>query len=391
LRVIAISLFGTLSLAIALVDYQQYLIRCRCERLLADFHSIRLNETTWPQAQAMMKRWGKSGHPHGACDATACAYDITVIGWPSLLPLTRTAEWLYRFGGPLPDLLGRVGVRFSSADLRFLIEDGIVRHTRLSIAAEASGEDGTSALLVNVRSHSRLDDSDNALHTVGADEELGLHPDFVVAPDGFCSGCEQITLVYTPQLAAHDLARLTDFDLSCLTRWRPCKHLPQLAPALMREEAANLQREVPLNSVRCSTSTWALARDADEIWLADALSVAQAPDPNARDGEEPSLVEEDEISLVSILKGRPRAAPKETIRFRPYSGTEYQARGVPEHLVRGRRYVLFLSADSWCNGAVQTGRCGVLEDTPAIELSIKQGIALNDHLRSPELTGEWPW
>ncbi|HEX3572899.1 MAG TPA: hypothetical protein VHU44_18925 [Acidobacteriaceae bacterium] len=387
---IAISLLGALSLALALVAFQEHLIRRRCERLLADLQSIRLNETSWPQAQAMMKRWGKSGHSHGTCNATDCAYEITVNGWPPLLPLTRTAEWLSRFGGQLPQLLQRVGVRFSSVDLRILVEDGVVRRAGLFIATEASGEDGTSALLVNVRSHSHLDDSDMALHTVGADEELGVHPDFVVSPDGFCSGCEKITLVYTPQLASDELAHLTDFDLSCLTRWRPCGHMPQLAPALVREEASDL-REVPLNSVRCTTPTWALARDADAIWLADAHSVGQTPDPNAGEGENRPLVEQDEIQIVSILKGPMRAVPKEIVRFRPYSGTEYQARAVPEHLTRGRRYVLFLSSDGRRDDGVEAGRCGVLEDTPAIEVSIKQGVAMDDHLRSPELTTEWPW
>jgi hypothetical protein len=36
-------------------------------------------------------------------------------------------------------------------------------------------------------------------------------------------------------------------------------------------------------------------------------------------------------------------------------------------------------------------RCGVIDDTQANEQSINQGIAMEDHLRAPELTGAWPW
>jgi hypothetical protein len=387
-RAIAISLCTLLLIALALVQYKDHIIRRRSERLLADFQSVRLNQTTWSEAQALMQRWGTLGHAHGPCSSTDCAYDITVTGWPSLLPNGAATPWLYRFGGRFPVLLQFVGMRFSVLELRFLIEDGLVRRTRLHITAET--ED--AVLLVTAKSYAALNGSeDGAPNNVGADEGLAMHPDFIVGSDGFCTGCETISLAYTPHIAPDELARLTSFNISCFTRMRPCVNLSALAPALMQEDAATL-RSVPRNSVPCTTPAWALARDAEAIWLVDTLSTGRVLDPNPPYGEKPSPIEEDQIRLISILKGPSLIPPQTTLRFRPYSGVEYQARAVPEHLSQGHRYILLPSIYSdWLKEGVQAWRCGVLNDTPSNELAVKQGIAMNDHLRIPELTGAWPW
>jgi hypothetical protein len=135
-----------------------------------------------------------------------------------------------------------------------------------------------------------------------------------------------------------------------------------------------------------------LARDAGAIWLVDTLATAKVPDPDPPYKETPSLVEQDQIRLVRILKGPPRILPETTLQFRPYSGVEYQARAVPEHLIQGHRYILLPFPDNdWLKEGAYAWRCGVLEDTPANELAIKQGIAMVDHLHASELSGAWPW
>jgi hypothetical protein len=391
LRIVAISFLVLLLTGFAFLEYHLHLIRSRSERLLADFHSIRLNQTTWSEAQALMKYWGDQGHSHGPCNSADCAYDITVVGWPSLLPDRATDSWLYRFGGRLPIALQFVGMRYSILDFRFLVEDGVVRRTRLNLIAETEDRGYISALLITVRSDAALNRSEEAPDIVGADEELGVHPDFIVGPRGFCTGCETISLDYTAHIAPDELARLTSFNLSCISRMLPCTHLAALAPALMREDAANL-RDVPRNSVPCTTPAWALARDAEAIWLVDALDTSRVLDPNPIPGETPSVIEQDRVRVVRVLKGSPRNLPQTTIQFRPYSGVEYQARAVPEHLVPGHRYIVFPFPDSvMLKEGAEAWRCGVIDDTEANELSINQGIAIDDHLRGPELTGAWPW
>jgi hypothetical protein len=379
-----------LLLAFALLQFKEHLLRRNNERLLADFHSIRLNQTTWPEAQALMQHWDNQGHAHGPCSPADCAYVISVSDWPSLLPIAgKDPPWLDRLGR-FPILLQLVGLRFSTMELRFLIEDGAVRRTRLSLMAETQEGGYVSILLVNVRSHASLDRSDPALSNVGADEELGAHPNFVVGSDAFCTGCETISLAYTPEISHEELVRLTSFRLSCLTDNLPCTHLSSLASALTQEKARYV-RDVPRNSAPCVTPVWALSRDAPAIWVAEALATGQVQDPSPIYGEARPLVEEDQVRLVKILKGPTRIAPQTILRFRPYAGVEYEARAVPEHLKQGHHYILMPSGyDDWQQNGADAWRCGVLEDTQANELSVEQGIAMNDHLRAPELTGEWP-
>lgn len=151
-RVSMISLAALLLIAFALIQFEEHLIRRPNERLLADFHYLRLNQTSWPERQALMQRWGSAGHTHGPCNSIDCAYDITVVGCPSLLPNSNgiASRWLYRLGR-LPLLLQFVGLRFSVLELRFLVEDGAVRRTRLHTTGESQAGGYGSALLVTVK------------------------------------------------------------------------------------------------------------------------------------------------------------------------------------------------------------------------------------------------
>ncbi len=60
------------------VQAQQWLLRWRCERLMADMHQIRLYESTWADAQRLMNKWGAWGHYEGSCTAQDCHYQITL-------------------------------------------------------------------------------------------------------------------------------------------------------------------------------------------------------------------------------------------------------------------------------------------------------------------------
>ncbi len=65
---------------------------------------------------------------------------------------------------------------------------------------------------------------------------------------------------------------------------------------------------------------------------------------------------------------------------------------MPEHLAQGHRYfVLPYTDENWLEDFAFTGRCGVIEDTAANEAEVQRGMAMNDHLRVPELNGDWKW
>src|SRR5580692_8301208 len=87
LRAVCLSTLALLLVAFASVQIEQHLLRHRAERLLADFQSIRLHQSTWADAQTLMTRWGAWGHYDGQCSAADCAYTITLAD-----PLNRLSD-----------------------------------------------------------------------------------------------------------------------------------------------------------------------------------------------------------------------------------------------------------------------------------------------------------
>ena len=61
---------------LAAVQISQRITRRRAEHLLSDLRGLRLERSSWSDAQAMMQRWGRWGAYEGTCDANHCVYDI---------------------------------------------------------------------------------------------------------------------------------------------------------------------------------------------------------------------------------------------------------------------------------------------------------------------------
>src|ERR1700677_2852066 len=109
----ALALLLLLSALLAAVQAQQWLLRWRAERLMADMHRIRLYQTTWPEAQELMRKWGAWGHWDGACRAEDCEYAITLGSsfWGGLGD--EVPGWLHfilKVPGVFSGLGGRLGV-----------------------------------------------------------------------------------------------------------------------------------------------------------------------------------------------------------------------------------------------------------------------------------------
>ena len=61
LRVAGLAALAVVLLTFAAVQYQQWMLRWRAERLMADMHQIRLYQSTWADAQRLMHRWEPGG------------------------------------------------------------------------------------------------------------------------------------------------------------------------------------------------------------------------------------------------------------------------------------------------------------------------------------------
>jgi hypothetical protein len=383
-----------LVLELTLIKAPMALTRWRMRHLLADFHSIYPTQSTWSDAQRIIARWQHWGYSRGSCSQTDCDYQIEISD-----PLTRlVTKWPERFWGDRYSRfireLGRTGWRDSDMSLRFIVQDNrIVRtETYLNIEVSDSGPpdhyDYVLMLATQVRSRLRRAESIEEQHErwiLGNDEQLGDHPDYKMGRPGGCEGCESVELTYVPSLSHSTLVRLTDYDLSCLTRFRACTAPYDVLPAVRElhfydPEPATL----PAAPAACRTEPRALARDADVVLEVEPISVEKKLDTSWTDV--PIAIEGAHVRLLRVLKGVLHGQTSDNLVIEPYSGViDAYTRESPEHLVPGRRAFVFLHTSSGFepDGHFEAERCGVIDDTPANLSAIETGIAQDIPVRHP--------
>jgi hypothetical protein len=385
---------GLALLCCATGEVRERILCHRAEGLLADMHAIRLHESTWNDAQRLMTRWGAWGHYNGQCTSADCTYEITLQGpsfysgwWQDskhygsrLLVLLRPFRLLpFQFGGGLNELRGA-----------FVVQDGFIRRSGLTINvgvppwANGGSASGDYELIISAVSRASLRDE------WGSEAWDGGHPDYIVWRPGGCTFCLMGRVAYADHVTSAEAQRLSAFDLSCTTRWRPCVTLEQLLPAA-REwhshgppwgEAPDSDEIVPHASGYCRIPPYALARDAVTIVSMQSLtdSLDQGADCDGVRNEKA------QVRLESVLKGNspwPVGAVGVVSSRGYFEGTELRP---PLRLARGRRY--FALVDKFAEhdqGVMSFQRCGLVEQTPETEKAVRTGIAYDDPLRGGQL------
>ena len=147
--------------------------------------------------------------------------------------------------------------------------------------------------------------SDSSLgRTWQSEDEFARHPDYKVLRPGGCTFCLMDWVRYADHISQNELYRLTDYNLSCVTRWKPCVTLEELLPASKEwglygspwGEAEKRAEWKPPPS--CTIPVYALARDSDALVEVEAMedSAVQADDVR---GSGESL----RVKVSSVLKG----------------------------------------------------------------------------------------
>ncbi len=284
LRMTALLVLGLCILLIALAQFQQRLLRYRVERLLADIHSVRLHQSTWNDAQILMKRWGAWGHYEGNCSANDCRYGIVLEDFGSRLLRTNAHRLNYDLLRHLSAfrIYQLVGGRFASMVVEFIVQDGTIWRTSaalvIQVPPQSSPKFGFGEYSLIVRTHSRQALADGP-GILGSDGQLAQHPDYKIGRPGGCTACLMATVIYTPHLAQSEIQRLTAFNLSCLTRLHACTTLEEVLPAVRGLHLYPITEpdDHPVDPPRlpprpCDIPIWALGRDATFVLVVDALS-----------------------------------------------------------------------------------------------------------------------
>ncbi len=367
---------------------RQHLFRRRVERLLQDTLSLDLQRGSGRGMSQMLERWGAWGRPEGACSWRDCRYNI-ILNAPSYILSPELFEGRHKRAAALlmqlQQLRARLpGLWYARLEVSLVVQDGRLVQARrellLSVPPRARTERPSGYPLIVILGRSK-----DLASGFGRRSQLADHPNYRVgAPQGAGCDCLMAKILYTPATTAEELRKLTDFDLSCLTRLRPCVWLEQLLPTA---RAWNLYGwpDAPLEDPRIAAEkaaglskprvlpVWVTGRDALELFVVQVLS---------RDGIRCDTGEElATVRLVGTLKGEPLWPVESTLQAAVLAGYA----GDPErNLKAGRRYVFVDAGGLASNRTLEVEPYDVLEDTPQVEGELRRGMAQSDPPRGPE-------
>jgi hypothetical protein len=206
-----------------------------------------------------------------------------------------------------------------------------------------------------------------------------------------------VDVYYSTRTPPDEIERLTSYDFSCFTRFKPCARIVDLLPAaeewhlydseyessptvLVPKERPLSEYSMPKPPPCSSIPVWAQARDASYVLAIEALST-QIMKNQENDREYRKVVK---VRIVSSLKDPAPWSPGAIVNAdnlewfdKDWLSSQY----VP--LIPGRRYIVFatdLPGLVTKHLPITFDRCGVQEDTPEIRRELRKGFEQNDSL-----------
>jgi hypothetical protein len=242
-RFAALSLLAFVVFVLSLVQVQQHRFRHRAELLLNDMRNLWMHPGTFDDLRHLQQRWGAFGHYEGTCTEEHCEYTITLTSLASAqwkndgLRVLRDDAFAL-FGGRSVDIqCGFVVHKYTSGDL----------------------------MIVRIRSASRLFAPD----MFGREADLKRGYEIGSAQPG-----TNARVHITPQTSVADIKRLTDINLGCITRIRPCVDMDDLLPEAWSEfRSEHNEFDPSAYETRCSVDSALFAREADNLALVEVLKL----------------------------------------------------------------------------------------------------------------------
>ncbi len=308
-------------LAFVAVQGEQWLLRWRAERLLADMRELQSHESKWPDAQKIMMRWRPWGLGESSCAPQECFFYVRMMDPIGAFvqenfdrhPSSHLLIW------PL-QLLGEK-YTFIEASLR--VSRGLVEESRFRMNFWGRNE-GISI----------------AVNDFGAwdyPSERWQHPDYYAEKHPGCDDCIRFETGFTPFAGSDKIRELTDFNFSCITRWSPCTTEADVMPTAWRLYQRELPRMDDMQRAfeKCQVPLEFFGQEDRSIAVADVLS-RQGPKPSGNNnGSSASL------RIVRGLKGHMPWPNNKTLDASSESqGEDVFWTGTPD-LVAGKRYILF--------------------------------------------------
>jgi len=374
-RTLRISIFFVLAsvvAAVAAIQVQQHLLGIRAERLLSDIRALELRKSTWSDAQKVFTHWGAWGHYDGSCVASKCDYQIE-LGDFFFYSRRRFVGTFIPFGPWARRAYGFLGLRPIQVNANVLVRDCLVWGKGFSLFVEVPPELGPSAPFGG-NGYTLIGSSQSVSRFVPAGywPQLVVHPEYTVMTPGGCTGCLSVDVRFTPFADPSDVARLMDFNLSCLTRRKPCRDKADIMPSAWRQYIADGKaRDSALDEMgRCAYPLELRARDTDNAIIVNVVS-----------NRTEKGVESFQVSTVRLVKKLKAASFWEngaTREVRVFSGTvSLTSANMPEDVSPGGRFIMLFHRGHWAGPSgpeVWLDRCGLLPLTDVNLKAVRRGI-----------------
>jgi hypothetical protein len=206
----------------------QWLLRYRAQKLLADIRSLNVNHSSWSDAQAIMKTWGKWSAPTGSCTPESCNYRINLI---QTLPPFLVGHPDPAANNTLPRLMDRIGLRNAAARAGFTVEHGIVTSRWFGLQVTLPIQDWT--LPSDFVPYLSVSSGETAKFRGLLGGNQKVHPHHATQISG-----RDMAVTFSPEEDPAVKETLLNFRFDCLTQFHPCETQTEILP-----EATNLTLE----------------------------------------------------------------------------------------------------------------------------------------------------
>jgi hypothetical protein len=255
LRVLA-WLLGSVIAAVLLlagaIRLDQYHLRNQAERLLSDVRSLELRSSAYADARHVIDRWSDEARQPGPCRADWCDAEISLdsFAWGHSAFLAKHQT--------LIDLYRRIGGRPAHVSASIRVRNNIIWGKSFSETVESrcSGEPFRERFCLTLI---------GTIRTEAPRRPRFSHPEYEIGGPSGCEGCIAGWVKFTPYANPADVWRLSDINLSCITRWHPCETQADILPSVWKELATQKASERSGTTI-CSTElALALSRDSERV------------------------------------------------------------------------------------------------------------------------------
>jgi len=226
------ALLATLLLAGA-IRLDQYVLRWRAERLQADIKSLELRKSTYADARRLEHRWFDNAQEK-VCRPSWC--DLRIF-------LNNTSAQHLQFLLDHPAIVAvyhALGGRVAGASAFIEVRGDVLWGKGIGVGIETleTQSDGSPVQY-------ELEGS------VGTESHRWIrarHPEYEIGGPNACTSCVAGWVRFSPFADPRDVARLTDLNFACITRWPQCTKQEDILPTAWKElraEAAKGAETLP--------------------------------------------------------------------------------------------------------------------------------------------------